>query len=217
MLTCRLTLVTPPDSPIPACTHWYVLAEAAYPWGTIKLHPAAEGGLTTTFPHQNINTRGNDALPWRDGDICLDSSVHVLGRHGHDPEPFDADLRLRWRIGRALDWLRAAAHGELALPGEPFELPAFPVARDAPIEIVFQESDETFAHWQTILNRTGLCDFIQTPFKRWAVTAWRTTTRRVQLSLTWGALIGRQTEMRRGAWIRLDRTPAQVPWQIPTT
>jgi ThiF family len=218
VLHCRLSFPLPMDAPIPAATNWHVLAECAYPWGTIKVHPAREGGITKTFPHQSYNAISHQALPWRDGDICLDSSVHVLGRHGFDPEPYDAELRLHWRITRALLWLQAASRHELALPGEPFELPAFPTISGAGFEVAFQENTASFDRWNEVSDRSGSCEFIETPFKQWVVTLLRTPTRRFSLPLSWGTIVRQHASAKRiGAWIKLDRTPALFPWQAPAT
>lgn len=39
----------------------------------------------------------------RDGDICVRSTVQVLGRSGVDQEPTGAHERLLWNLGRAVD------------------------------------------------------------------------------------------------------------------
>ena len=86
-LHSRIQIDTEPDNPIPKSTDWYVLVDSEYPWEDIEFYPAKENGLTLTFPHQSFNSYGDEKVPWRDGKICLSTSVRALGRHGYDIEP----------------------------------------------------------------------------------------------------------------------------------
>lgn len=217
-LHCRLSLALPANSRVSATSDWYLLVEDAYPWGSIKLYPARAGGITQTFQHQSLNVVTNEALPWRAGDICLDTTVRVLGRQGFDSEPYDADLRLYWRVARAIDWVSTAASGELVYAGDPFELPAFPTNGNAAFRLSFQEDQATFERWQTTTERAGLCDLANTVFRHHVVTSLYTATRRFRISLNWGDAIRQQDgAVSKGAWVRLDRIPILAPWQVPAT
>src|SRR5262249_26076909 len=123
VLPCRLTLAGDVSRFVPRASDWHLLVEATYPWGSIEFYPAKTGGLTSTFPHQRANRPGPDGQPWRTGRLCLDTTDRILGRHGGDSEPFDAQERLAWHVHRALAWLHAAARDQLIMPGDPFELP----------------------------------------------------------------------------------------------
>src|SRR5689334_15601347 len=75
VLVCRLSPDVQEGGSIPALSDWYILVEPSYPWGEIKCYPAKEGGISQTFPHQTYNGPGSSVLPWRSGDICLDTGV----------------------------------------------------------------------------------------------------------------------------------------------
>ena len=163
VLRCRLSPEVEPGGPIPASTDWFVLVDPAYPWGPIRFYPAKDGGISLTFHHQNRNDSGDDFFPWRTGDPCLDSAVRALGRSAHDPEPYGIHERLRWRFERALAWLGAASRGELAQPGEPFELPQYlPTLGALGLTIVFQEGFDTLPTWEGTNDLAGLVDLTGT-------------------------------------------------------
>ena len=108
-------------------TKWCVLLEEAYPLGRVAFHPATQGGLTVTFPHQDRNALDREGRGWRGGKLCLDSPFRGERRPTSARDPVgDAEARLRWHVERALDWLDSAAAGRLLAPGDPFELPSRP-------------------------------------------------------------------------------------------
>ncbi len=110
---------------IGSSTRWCVLIDEGYPFGEIAIHPAAEGGITATFPHQSRNILSRERRDWRGGKLCLDSPFDGERRLTVVRDPIgDADTRLRWHIERALVWLHCAANNELLAAGDPFELPA---------------------------------------------------------------------------------------------
>ena len=169
-----------------------------------KFYPAKAQGLETTFPHQNYNGYGRDDLPWRAGDLCLNTSVRILGRHGYDIEPYDVHQRLKWQFRRALAWLRAASRGELILPGEPFELPQFPGAAQRSEAVVFCEDADSFLQWQNIPERSGLLDLFRLRRKSavFIIKAFRTVNGREVFAPTW--------------WLALHcrRRPLHVPRSV---
>ncbi|WP_437999683.1 ThiF family adenylyltransferase [Sorangium sp. So ce185] len=102
-----------------------MLIDEIYPSGSIAFYPAAEGGLTSTFPHQERNAADRQRRGWRDGKLCLDAPFGGERRPTVVRDPIgDADARLRWHVERALHWLQRAADGQLLATGDPFELPA---------------------------------------------------------------------------------------------
>src|SRR5829696_2989230 len=158
VLHSRLSPSVDPAGPIPTSTDWYVLVEAVYPWGSVKFYPADDGGTSKTFPHQNSNRAPMGELPWRTGDICLDTQVRVLGRQAYDAEPYGANERLRWRFERALAWLEAASRNQLLLPGEPFELPQVLPVGGLEFTFAFREGPDTLVEWQGNSGDAGLVD-----------------------------------------------------------
>ena len=145
-----------PTEFVPASTDWFLLARQTYPDGSVGLYPAKETGLAHTFPHQDLNSPGPDEVLYREGKICTDTSARTLGRHDFDQEPRTPVERIRWHVLRAIDWLVAASKGELILPGEPFELPAYP--HDDPRVLSFLEDRMSFAAWGTTSTRAGLAE-----------------------------------------------------------
>lgn len=220
VLHCRLSLDIPPDRPVPPSTDWYVLVDPTYPWGQIKFYPAKQRGIVQIFPHQNYNGNGKDDVPWRTGDVCLNTSVQVLGRHGYDTEPFDVHRRLRWYFQRAIDWLRAAAQEALVLPGDPYELPQFPGISQPSATVALCEGPESFPHWQQSTTRYGLVDLVslhQEP-EILLVKCFRSIDGSEYLKPMWGsAFRGKDENLLHGIWLRTNSVPILPPWQAPRT
>ena len=221
VLRCRLTPETKTDGQIPATSDWYVLVEPSYPWGKICFYPAVDNGLTLTFQHQNRNDPGVASLPWRTGDICLDTTVRSLGSSALDTEPYDANRRLRWRFQRALTWLKAASFGELVLPGEPFELPQYlPTREGLDLTAVFSEGTDTFAEWEGVKERAGLVELVVTGASHTLLVAKRFSSPQGHtiLTLNWGTVLTEADDVvETGAWIRLKAPPVLRPWKGPVT
>ncbi len=218
VLHVRLTVDVLLDGCIPSNTDWYVLVDDIYPGGLIKVHPAKIGGITQTFPHQQYNGADSNVLPWRDGYICLSTSVHALGGQRYDDiEPFDPESRLRWHMGRALEWLSLASRKQLRKRGEPYELPQFlHDARRA--HIVFSENAESYAKWKSISPNYGLLDLvcIRKEPDIFAVKSFMTTQNRILIASEFGAHLSKVPgPVLRGIWVRLNQLPVLQPWQAP--
>jgi hypothetical protein len=218
MLHSRLTIDMLPDSLVAGSSDWYVLVDESYPWGKIKFYPAKVGGIVQTFHHQSFNSIGNDQIPWRAGDICVDTSVHVLGRHGYDSEPYDINKRLRWRFRRALDWLTAASKGELTLPGEPFELPQLPSS--SALKMVFQEGTVSYKNWQQIPDRAGLVELARlgSDSSIFVVEQFKSASGKPLWQPQWGKIVeGSASEELLGVWVRVNAVPILSAWQTPSS
>lgn len=221
VLQCRLTPEVESNGLIPASTDWFVLIDPAYPWGSIRFHPAKIGSIAQTFHHQNRNDTGDEDLPWRTGDPCLDSTVRALGRSAYDPEPYGAHERLRWRFERALAWLEAASRDELMHPQEPFELPQYlPTVGGLGLTVVFNEGSDTLPAWEKTVDPAGLVDLRVHGRHRsmLVVDRFRSARGDVILESQWGrALTEAEVDPIVGAWIRLNETPVLDPWKGPVT
>jgi hypothetical protein len=144
-------------------TRWCVLLDSNYPFGRVSFYPAADGGLTATFPHQSRNTPNRDLGGWRGGRLCLDTPFGGERRLVTIRDPVgDVDLRLRWHAERALDWLHRAANGQLLADGDPFELPERPhttVRRWERGRVVHDETAESFSAWTGRAGSFGIARF----------------------------------------------------------
>ncbi|WP_335205887.1 ThiF family adenylyltransferase [Nostoc sp.] len=215
-LHCRIHIHSQPSPFIPQSTDWYVLVSPEYPWGDIGFYPAKENGLIHTFPHQNFNSCGDSKVPWRKGKLCLDTSVHALGRQGYHSEPYDYYWRLEWHFRRAIEWLVAASEDKLVSPGEPLELPYFPLRNF--LTIAFSESAESFTQWQKIPDPVGLVHLVQLRKKPdvFFVKSFQSIRGKELLRLMWGKEMNElKNESVLGIWIRLKKIPVFKPWQVP--
>jgi hypothetical protein len=219
-LHCRLSPEIRLGGHVPACTDWYVLIDPTYPWGSIKFYPAKEGGIVQTFPHQNYNGKGKDDVAWRDGHLCLDTSLRSLGRHGYDIEPYAVHKRLQWHFMRAIGWLSAASRDELVRRGDPFELPHFPCSPGQFASVVFCEGTESFQVWQRIPEQSGLLElcYLREKPPILLVKSFQSIDGKDLLMPSWGrALAIESGDTLRGIWLRITNVPVLDPWQAPTT
>jgi len=220
VLHCRLTPDVLPSGSVPAVTDWFVLVSPAYPFGEIKFCPGKHGGLTATFPHQKYNFPGRDDAQWRAGSLCLETSAHAFGRRAFSVEPYEADKRLAWHIRRACQWLEDASRGDLFQPGDPFELPDYPVDESLPFSVAFAESSDSFSVWNEGPDRVGIVEFfvIRRKFSLHVVKSFLTLKGTRILVPEWGRAITDEAELiSRGIWLRMKDTPALDPWQAPTS
>ena len=212
----RLLVGTPPTTYVPRSTDWYVLVGPRYPWDTVELYPDKTKGISVTFQHQRYNDQGPRDTPWRQGSVCLNGAVSVLGRTALLSEPYSSADRLVWYCERALRWLELAAKGQLAPEGDIFELPEFPGCREAQEAVCFQESGRQS---ELIADSAGVVEFVThagekrrlfaTAFKSHAMTELR--------RVTWGQWIEALSERESGVFLRLGQVPVLEPWQAPAT
>ncbi len=213
---CRLKVT--PKGLIPEKTDWYILADKDYPWGDIEFHPAKEGGLTYTFPHQLYNAIGNENVPWRDGKICMRTPMRNSGHVAYDIEPFNVDERLHWLILRARGWLEAASEGRVAEEGEPFELPELPRLI---FEMVgFVEDEESFRFWQEQPISFGVAKLVcPENINYWNVVSSFSNERdQIIRKCKFGVMLSKPSIIETSAmWIRIPEVPVIPPWQFPDT
>lgn len=219
-LRCCLEIMSTKPSLVPHATEWYIVVSDLYPWGSIKLYPAKANGLQSTFPHQRYNGLGKATLPWRDGDICVQTSVHTLGRHGYDIEPFTPHERLAWHCTRAIDWLDHAAKEQLAQNGDPYELPDYPTEGPA-FTVTTGEGDDGGSSWTGVSETFGMAELVwlRTDPGRLIVRTFGRLDGQVLRSVKWGSHIAAIADrhIERALWIRLPTLPILSPYQAPMT
>lgn len=204
---------------VPLTSDWFVLIEPWYPLGSIGVYPAREGGLRGTFPHQAQNLVQAREIPWLSGNLCLETPERLpLGRLAPTQQPWHPDLRLRWYVLRAREWLQAAAEGKLLQRGHPFELPAGPSRGEKPPTLVFSEDQRSFLAWRDLRERAGWATLIDVDGKHQVVSGFHTTEGRLITAANWGHAFSEEALPRaRAFWIRLDAPPTLPPWQAPRT
>ncbi len=218
----RLTREGPESRYVPRETDWYILATDDYPWGKVRFCPAKKDSITATFHHQEYNCPCPDDRPWMLGEVCLNSTVNVLGRHGLEDEPFEVDGRrgrMRWRALRALEWLRRAAAAELVEKGEPFEIPHFPWAILADTTVLYDEDPASFQVWDAVAIKYGIINLVPLAAKPMihAVTGFYTIAGQPVLEQRWVPRTLSETPPTRGVWLRVAAPLANEPWQAPAT
>ena len=204
------------DGPISETTRWFLLVDSAYPFGRMSMLPAKEGGVIQTFPHQRYNGAGNDAWPWRTGNICTETPAASLRRSGYDDEPADAETNLAWHVLRSQRWLELASRGELNRPGDPYELPDIPI--EAKYSIVFCEGYDSHQQWLDTSTNLGTARVALLPTTPAIVVVKNFSPRNgsKEVPQEWRKPIA-NGDQKRIAWIRLDAPPTHEPLQIPVT
>lgn len=216
-LHCCLTPGVKEGGPIPGSTDWYILVDASYPTGSIKLYPSKSQGLNVTFHHQLYNGDGQSDFPWRTGELCLVDPLHILGRPYSLMEPLGESERLKWHLERALDWLLQASNEALVKDGDPFELPDYPIG-NTPHRLVFAENQETYETWTSIKDRDGVVLLSQLLDSLLVARVFLSSTQKELVKPDWGRVVTTSDEnLKKAIWIRLDSVPVLSPWQAPAT
>jgi hypothetical protein len=205
---------------ISATTRWCALIDEAYPFGDIAIHPATEGGITATFPHQLPNRLSKDGHAWRDGKLCLDSPFGRDGRlaFGRDPVG-EADARLRWHTERAVTWLHLAAIKQLQAPGDPFELPARSFTTIPGWfwqRVVYDETSPTFAAWNEREGTFGVADLGLVTDVENAIGIGRFADQTKATIHEWDGRELAKCEIT-GFWWLWPQPIVLAPWQAPST
>lgn len=216
-LALPLTLLAPPGGDVPVRTRWFLVADRLSGAGTLDLHPAVDGGLRGTHPHQAWNGPSNPH-PWTSGAICPRAFRQARKRLLPHDEPPAFPERAPWLVRAGLRWLEAAAEGTLTRTGEPFELPPLPSAQ-GPL-IAFSEAPEDLDFWMERQGGHGLASFAEVrPGELLVATAFHDGVGAVQRSVRWGATILELRERARvmGAWVMLEHLPMLPPRHLPVT
>ena len=203
-------------------TDWVVIVSGRYPWGSVAVFPASEGGITATFQHQLHNAEGDGELPCREGKLCLHRGDFVLPRAGFTQEPRgQARDRIRWHLERAMDWVQRASRNDLVRDSEPFELPLYPLG--SLIEVVFDERVSSLEAWSQCRSYAGYvrlqrCATSAQHHRLVLTEAFYDYEETELMRSQWGGWVRRQ-EMEEflGVWLRFDEVIVESPWEAPVT
>lgn len=209
-------LSVPECATIPTETNWYLVFDSVS--ASVTIFPAKEGGITATHQHQSFNEEGPAALSWRTGNPCLQRPAAVFHRVAWTGEPEAIEEKLWWHLERLLTWIDAGASGELAVPGDPLELPTGPGQNSFPV-VGFTSSDEDLQFWQPRNGQWGWADLARLPksYETYGITHFRDNTHSEIRELKWGRLISTLTPSATALWIALGHLPVIAPWELPRT
>lgn len=205
------------EARLPVRTVWYLLVDADYPSGDIKIYPSSKDGIERTFAHQMQNRKGGDS-PWRTGNICVGRYESISGRSG-DREPLSPEKRLQWYLERAVKWVEDAAKGELRKEGDFYEVPDFNSSRNSP-KFVFCETYESFEKWKSHKDSWGkaITTKLDHPTNRILTRSFIDQDDEEFHHPDWGDYVsGRTGEDIISGWILLQDPPFQEPWTAPET
>lgn len=207
--------VAPTDF-ISAETAWYVVFLP--PTKSVTVYPAMIGGISATFPHQSFNREGSGGVPWRVGNPCLDRPAAVFGRAFWSGQPDAVDEKIVWHLERLLIWIDAAATGELAIEGEPMELPSGPGQTSFPV-VGFVGGDDDLVFWRGRTCEWGWVDLVRLPMAKttYAMKTFRDPHLAPIRESEWGRTIADAAPTKTGVWIALDSLPVLAPWELPRT
>lgn len=205
-----------PTEFIAAETSWYVVFVPRTK--SVTIYPAVVGGIAVTFQHQSFNREGDISLPWRLGNPCLDRPAAAFGRSSWNGQPDAIDEKIVWHLERLLIWIDAAASGELAIDGEPLELPSGPGQASFPV-IGFVGATDDLEFWGDRTNEWGWVDLARLPGAKtaFAMTTFRDGRSAPIRTSEWGRTIAGVDPSTIGLWIALDRMPVLPPWELPHT
>jgi hypothetical protein len=203
-------------------TRWCVLLDIDYPFGRVSFYPAAEGGLSATFPHQLRNTHSRERRSWRGGKLCLDTPFAKKRAPVVRDPVGDADGRIQWHAERALEWLDRAANSQLAAEGDPFELPDRPhtTLREWNRQrVVHDETATSLAAWTEREGSFGLVQFGSIADIDSALAVRRFEDRHGAVVRAWtGRELGDPVHGRvLGFWWLWPKPIVLRPWQAPGT
>jgi len=209
-----------PDSSIPSETDWFVHISSTYPAGSITIYPAAQNSITSTYPHQRLNVRGDTDNLWRQGNICVARYGFSLNQSGATGEPHGAENRLSWHLQRALQWLSKASYGKLRNPGEPFEIPEFNTKTSDHPQVAFEETRESLDQWMNYVGYRGTVELTELDLSSNTVVTERFEHEDEGLvtESDWGEFVDEhKISSHIGTWVFLEEVPFRPPWEPPET
>lgn len=199
----------------PVKTKWYITCSNDYPQGDVRVWPAKDGGISITFPHQELVEEFADKrVPWLKGHICITGEFASVARSNSSDEP-RSHGRLTWIYYRAIEWCTQAAKGELLKKDDRFEIPALRTNElDGPFALT-QENQQTFGIWSKNTDRVGFLSglFDQTN-STYRISSFLNFRHEPIVSYEWHRPSKTEPE-RLGFWVMLDNLPVVAAWHTP--
>lgn len=206
---------TPGAVSFPEVTRWAVVVSPRFPWGDLRVYPAAYGGIDLTYPHQRANGPPVEGTSWRRGEVCLERTGFLLARNGTQQALAGDPARLQQIGERLCEWIDAATAGTLLGEGDHFELPDFDPSDDT--TIAFAEDEVTQDAWATVGDRCGFVDLAIFGKRTLVARAFLSIGRQVLVAPRWGTAVRQAPAAPQAAWIRLHAMPLVGPYGAPMT
>lgn len=191
-------------------TKWYIVLQESYPSGNVEIYPAVKDGVRNTFNHQNNNGVVCKNGLWRNGKLCLNNPLDIIGV-GNEPDTFEE--KLYWNAKRAVEWVRAAASNRLINAGEYYEIPDFIVKKG--YRILYNEDMVSMMEWEDSEENWGYVDFICAGNNQYYSDTYSSISGKICKTTKWGKYVVSFKERMEGAWILLKTEPVINGWQAP--
>ena len=183
-----------------------------------EIYPDKVDGISATFQHQSYNNAGAALQAWTSGNPCLENTLAVFGQHILRSEPEELPERISWRINRLLRWIDAAAMENLAILGDPLELPAFP--KLSPFSVIgFNEVTESLRFWESMTGKWGYASsssFSGAPGTRF-LREFFDCEMQLLRATKWSPFMCKLDSVTNAVWHILPGLPLMAPWQAPRT
>lgn len=199
---------------IPKTTTWYITFPDTYPEGEVKVCPAADGGISDTFNHQNNNGLISKNSLWRTGSLCLSNNLDGLLHE--EIEPCNYEDKLFWNAKRAVEWVKAAAQDRLISKGDYYEKPHF-VTKKIQF-LAYNEDRVSYMEWEDAEKTIGYVEIVRTDNLHYFANSFYSLSGELCKTTRWGKYIEKhEVERQIGAWILLDKEPVIHKWQAPNS
>lgn len=211
-------LSVPPSEHMPSETSWRLVIGPNQPSDGVFYYPDAEDGINITFRHQDLNKLFNDGRPWRSGKPCLERPISGLGRDDWEDEPRDVESAALWKAARLLQWIDAAATGNLSTQGDVNELPAG-VGLGSKVIVGFRETMDDLQWANSSVTRWGFAKLTAVPGAKSSMALAELLDERSKpiRAFNWGAIIQESQASLNAMWLLTAGLPVLKPWDAPST
>jgi len=217
-LPLEAQLCCAPIKHLPEWTRWHLVVSGSAIDPAIGIYPDVNGGIRVTFPHQDLNVEVAKGRPWRLGKPCLVRPASAFQRAGWAGEPEELSQRLRWHVGRLLEWIQAAGQDTLLIEGDALELPTQFVTPPSTM-LGFSESAHEMAWLDSLSHPWGFATLTPVPgaFDTAVVSRFMDQRLRSLREISWSEAIVHRDLVPDAVWIALPSLILVEPWQAPTT
>ncbi|MEQ5807915.1 ThiF family adenylyltransferase [Alteromonas sp. NFXS44] len=207
-----------PSQFMPVFSSWHLVIWQEGTFVKIEMYPDKKDGISVTFQHQDSNYKDETQRPWTAGKPCLENAFAVFGRCQWLEEPEELADRVLWRLNRLQQWIDAAALENLAVKGEPLELPAF-TGHSAYSQIGFAEKTDELKFWQSMIGKWGYASIsvLQGTLDTRYIREFYNSEKKLIRRSEWSPAMCNRPKIKDIIWFMLPALPILQPWQAPRT